>query len=54
MSKEKQRAANLLPRLHEDGDPIEKFHRRKEKEGLPVKSKKKKLKVKNVGYTVKE
>lgn len=51
MTKEKQRAANLLPKLYEDGDPHEKYQRLKEKKGKVDKPKKKKMmKVKHVGY----
>lgn len=56
MSKEKQRSANLLPKLHEDGDPVERHMRRKEMEnqGMEPKKKRKKHKIKTVGYKISE
>ena len=56
MSKEKQRSANLLPKLHEDGDPVERHMRRKEMEnqGMEPKKKRKKHKIKTVGFKISE
>lgn len=55
MAQEKVRAANLLPTLHADGDPEEKFRKRQERRGeAKEEAKNKKSKVTSLGYLYKK